>query len=161
LKTEHAYPGRDSLVQQRGELGDVLTRSRIITEEQLEQVRSLLSDQSDLGNLLLMMGMVSEEDLCRAHSLYAGVISGRVDPEKLKPQVVRSLPRHLTKRFGVLPVSVNDGRMLVASANVPTPNLFVELKQFTTLEVDFQLVTRSNFEEIEKLASASAATGAG
>jgi hypothetical protein len=42
--------------------------------------------------------------------------------------------------------------LLVASADVPTPNLFAELKRYTALEIDFQLVTRSNFEEISRLA---------
>jgi adsorption protein B len=152
LKTEHAYPNRDALVQQRGELGEVLLRARVVTKEQLDQVRGLLSDQSELGNLLLILGLVTEEDLCRAHSLYAGVISGRVEVEQVKPRVVRSLPRHVIKRFGVLPVSVNEGRLLVASATVPEPTLFEELRQFTALPIDFQLVTQSNFEELVKLA---------
>jgi adsorption protein B len=152
LKTEHAYPNRDALVQQRGELGEVLLRARVVNKEQLDQVRGLLSDQNELGNLLLILGLVTEEDLCRAHSLYAGVISGRVEVEQVKPRVVRSLPRHVIKRFGVLPVSVNEGRLLVASATVPEPTLFEELRQFTALPIDFQLVTQSNFEELAKLA---------
>jgi len=152
LKTEHNYPGRDALTQQRGELGEVLLRSRIVSKEQLDEVRGLMANQNELGNLLLMMGLVTEDDICRAHSLYAGVISGKVDVEQVKPRVVRSLPRHVMKRWGVLPVSVNDGRLLVASANVPEPTLFEELRKFTSLPIDFQLITKSNFEELAKLA---------
>jgi adsorption protein B len=152
LKTEHAYPGRDALVQQRGELGEVLLRSRVVSREQLDQVRGLTANQSELGNLLLMMGMLTEDDLCRAHSLYAGVISGRVDVQQVKPRIVRSLPRHVIRRWRVLPVSVTDGRLLVASANIPEPSLFEELKKFTSLPIDFQLVTKSNFDELAKLA---------
>ena len=152
LKTEHAYPNRDALVQQRGDLSEVLLQSRIITQEQLNEVLPLMSEESDLGNLLLMMGMVSEDDLCRARSLHAGVISGKVEVKLVKPRIVRTLPRHVIKRFGVLPVALNDGRLLVAGPYVPAPTLFEELKRFTSLPIDFQLVTKSNFDELAKLA---------
>jgi hypothetical protein len=111
-----------------------------------------MANQSELGNLLLMMGLVTEDDLCRAHSLYAGVISGKVEVDQVKPRVVRSLPRHIIKRWGVLPVSINEGRLLVASASVPEPTLFEELQKFTALPIDFQLITKSNFDELVKLA---------
>lgn len=152
LKTEHAYPNRDALVQQRGDLGEVLLQSRLLTKEQLNHARDLVAEDEDLGDWLLAMGMVTEEDLCRARSLHAGLISGRVDARTVKPKIVRSLPKHLVKRFGVLPVSVQAGRLLVAGAQVPPPNLLDELRQFTSLPIDFQLVTKSNFEELAKLA---------
>lgn len=152
LKTEHAYPNRDALTQQRGLLSEVLLQSRIVTQEQLDEVLPLLAEGGDLGNLLLMMGMVSEEDLCRARSLHAGLVSGRVEARQVKSRVVRALPRHVIRKFGVLPVGLNEGRLLVAGASVPEPSLFEELKKFTSLPIDFQLVTKTNFDELAKLA---------
>ncbi len=152
LKTEHAYPNRDALTQQRAELSEVLISTRTITKEQLEYVQDLISDKSQLGDLLLMMGLVTEEELCRAYSLHAGVMSGHVSVEEVKPGIVRSLPRHVTKRLGVLPVSIREGRLLVAGSVVPQPGLQDELRKFTTLPVDFQLVTKSNFDQIARLA---------
>ena len=152
LKTEHAYPNRDALVQQRGELSEVMVQSRIVNLEQLAQARALFANGGDLGDLLLILGMVSEEDLCRARSLHAGVISGRIDAKHVKPRVLRSLPRHLTKRYGVLPVGVHAGRLLVAGARILEPAHLADLRQFTTLPVDFQLVTKSNFDELARLA---------
>ncbi len=152
LKTEHNYPGRDALEHQRGEFSEVLIRSGIITDEQLAQARNALSRESDLGSLLLKMGLVSEEDLCRAYSLQAGVSSGRIECDEVKPRIAKSLPRHVIKRYGVLPVRVTEGRLLLASANLPQPTLFEQLRQFTTLPVDVQLVTRSNFDELARLA---------
>jgi adsorption protein B len=152
LKTEHAYPNRDALVQQRGHLDEVLLQSRIVTEEQVNQVRPFMSTQTDIGNLLLLLGLISEEDLCRARSLHAGVISGPVEAQQVKPRILRTLPRHLMQRFGVLPVSVNDGRLLLAGACVPEAAHFAELRRFCALPIDFQLITKSNFDELAKLA---------
>ena len=139
-------------MQQRGELSEVMVQSRIVTKEQLAQARQLFAEAGDLGDLLHMLGLVSEEDLCRARSLHAGVISGRVEPKHVKPRVIRTLPRHVAKRYGVLPVDVQDGRLLVAGARVLTPNLLEELRGFSSLPIEFQLVTKSNFAELAKLA---------
>jgi adsorption protein B len=152
LKTDHAYPNRDALVQQRGELGEVMVQSRIVTPEQMAQARELFAGGGDLGDLLHMLSLVSEEDLCRARSLQAGVISGRVDPKDVKMRVIRTLPRHIAKRCEVLPVDVKGGRLLVAGPRIPAPNLLEELRRFSALPIDFQLVTKSNFDELAKLA---------
>jgi adsorption protein B len=152
LKTEHAYPTSAALVQQRGELSEVLIKGRLLTETTLSGVKALMAPGQDLGEVLLMKGLVSEEELCRCQSLHSGVMSGRVETEGVKPSVARSLPKHLTRRFGVLPVAVHHGRLLVAAATVPPADAFEEMKHFTGLAIDFQLVTRSNFNELSKLA---------
>jgi len=99
-----------------------------------------------------MLVLVSEENLSLARSLHAAVISGRVDAQLVKPRVIRTLPRHIVRRLGVLPVGVQAGRLLVASAHVPEPTLLAELRKFTALPIDFQLVTKSNFDELARLA---------
>ncbi len=152
LKTEHAYPTSAALVQQRGELSEVLIKGRLLTETTLSEVKALMTPGQDLGEFLLLKGLVSEEALCRCQSLHSGVMSGRVEMEAVRPSVVRSLPKHLTRRFGVLPVAVHRGRLLVAAATVPPADAFEEMKNFTGLAIDFQLVTRSNFDELRKLA---------
>ena len=152
LKTEHAYPTSAALVQQRGELSEVLIKGRLLSETTLSGVKALMAPGQDLGEVLLMKGLVSEEELCRCQSLHSGVMSGHVEMAAVRPSVVRSLPNHLTRRFGVLPVAVHHGRLLVAVATVPPADAFEEMKNFTGLAIDFQLVTRSNFNELSKLA---------
>jgi hypothetical protein len=152
LKTDHAYPTSSALVQQRGELSEVLLHARVLSEEKLTEVKALVPAGAELGEYLVTTGAITEEELCRCQSLHAGVVSGRVEIWNVRQRVVRSLPRHLISRFGVLPVSVTHGRLLVAAARVPPSETFQELRNFTGLPVDFQLVTRSNFEELAKLA---------
>ncbi len=151
LKTEHAYPTSSALVQQRGELSEVLVKSRLLTEETLAEVRARMPDGADLGEFLLASGVITEEELCRCQSLHAGVVSGYVTPSSVRQRVVRSLPRHLIRRYGLLPVGVSQGRLLVAAARVPPPDAFTELQNLSSLPVDFQLVTRTNFEQLARL----------
>lgn len=151
LKTEHAYPNRNALVLHRRELSDVLVSAGYLTEESLAHVLREMPDGSDLADFLLLSNVLSDDDLCKAFSLQSGLPSARVDARHVKHRIVRSLPAHLEKRFGVVPYALQDGKLLVAGARVPPSMLFEELKNFTQLNIDFQLVTKRNYEELKEL----------
>jgi len=151
LKTEHAYPTRDLLEEHRRELSDVLVASGYVSDEALSEVKAQAANDVEMADLLLSNGIVSEEDLCHAISLQSGVRSTQIDVRRVKRQVVRSLPAHIEKRFGVVPFRVEAGRMLVAGTRVPPSTLFEELKSFTRLRIDFQLVTPGNYKQLRSL----------
>jgi hypothetical protein len=65
--------------------------------------------------------------------------------------VARSLPVHLERRLGVVAVAILSGRLIVAGQRVPTAEALEELKGFTSLSVEFQLVTPSTYAELRKL----------
>jgi bacteriophage N4 adsorption protein B len=148
LKTEHAYPSREALLLHRRELGEVLVASSYLSETQLQRIRAEMPDGADLADYLLMRGLLADEDLCKAISLQSGVPSTRVDIRRVKPRIARTLPAHVEQRFGIVPFSVEDGRLLVAGATVPPPTAFDELKAFTRLPIEFLLVTKRNYQEL-------------
>lgn len=151
LKTEHAYPNRDALLLHRRELGEVLVAAGYLSEDQLARARSEISPDLGLGDYLLNHGLLSDEDLCKAISLQSGVPAAHVDAGRVKQRVARTLPAHVEKRFGIVPFGVADGRLLVAGASVPPSATFEELKSFTRLPIEFQLVTRRNYQELRQL----------
>jgi bacteriophage N4 adsorption protein B len=151
LKTEHAYPSREALLLHRRELGEVLVASGFLPEAELARIRLEMPAGAELADHLLASGVLSDEDLCRAMSLQSGVPSARIDTRRVKPRVARTLPAHIEARFGIVPFGVEDGRLLVAGASVPPPSAFDELKSFTRLSIEFQLVTKRNYEELRAL----------
>lgn len=151
LKTDHAYPSRDALLLHRRDLGDVLVSSGYISEEARVQLQQEIPPDADFADFLLTKGIISDDDMCKAMSLQSGVPSARVDPRRVKARVARSLPAHVEERFGIVPFGLQDGRLLVAGARVPPSSLFEELQAFTRLHVEFQLVTKRNYEELRKL----------
>ena len=151
LKTEHAYPTRDALAQQRRELTDVLVGCGFISEQKLTLAMAGMPAGADLPEYLRSNGAISDDDLCKALSLHSGVPSLRVDARKVKALVARSLPVHLERRLGVVPVRVHSGKLLVAGQRVLSSEALEELQGFTSLGVEFQLVTQRNYEELRKL----------
>jgi bacteriophage N4 adsorption protein B len=151
LKTEHAYPSRDALLLHKRDLGEVLIASGHLSKEQLARIRANIPQSIDLSDYLLARNLISDDDLCRALSLQSGVPAAHIDPGRVKPRVARTLPAHVEKRYGVVPFRVEDGRLLVAGATVPEPGALDELKSFTRLPVEFQLVTRRNYQQLRQL----------
>lgn len=151
LKTEHAYPARDLLAEHRRELSDVLLACGFLSEGELADIKTHSSEDAAIADYLLSNDLISEEDLCHAISLQSGVPATQIDIRRVKRHVVRSLPAHIEKRFGVVPFHVEGGRMMVAGTRVPPSSLFDELKSFTRLHIDFQLVTPGNYNQLRSL----------
>ncbi len=151
LKTEHDYPGREALVMHRRTLGDVLVSSGYVSEEKLLEVQAQMPPEADLADFLLANSIISDADLCKAISLQSGVPSALIDPRRVKQQVARTLPAHIGQRFGVVPYRVHSGRLHVACSRVPSSEVLEELRNFSRLPVEFQLVTKQNYDELRAL----------
>ncbi|MBV9760872.1 MAG: glycosyl transferase family protein [Acidobacteriaceae bacterium] len=151
LKTEHAYPSRDALLLHRRELDEVLVASGYLSKGEMAQVRAEMRADGDLAEHLVASGRLSDDEVCKAMSLQSGVPSGRVDTRRVKARIARTLPAHVEERFGIVPFGVERGRLLVAGASVPPANALEELKAFTRLQIEFQLVTKRNYQELRAL----------
>jgi hypothetical protein len=151
LKTEHAYPTLETLQMHRRELDEVLVTSGIISADELALFRNKVDETGNLADLLLLNRAITEHDLCRAISLQSGLPASKIDLTRVKPQVVRSLPAHVSKRFDIVPFQVRGGHLLVAGTRVPPPELAEELKTFTRLPVEVHLVTKATYEQLQAM----------
>jgi adsorption protein B len=156
-KTEHAYPTHASLAEHRRDFDEVVVNCGFIGQEDLADAKRRMADRDanpgdyNLGDYLFAEGLISDDDLCRAISLFSGVAEGHFDAGAVKKGVRRSLPAHLTSRFEIVPVEVNDGRLIVAGKQVLAPGALEIIRSFTSLAVDFHLTTRQNYSELREL----------
>jgi adsorption protein B len=148
VKTEHAYPNRAALMTNRKRLGEILTGSRWITPEQLESALACKPPNRRLGEHLMKLGLLSEEDLYTALSLQNNLPLGKPDPETVSVPITRSLPAALSRKWRVLPFRVAGGELYVAGADLPDETMQSEIRRFSSLELRFQLVTPTDYEEL-------------
>lgn len=151
LKTEHAYPAHAALPSHGRDLSDVLVSSGIVSTESILALRAQVKSSNELADLLLSKNAVSDGELCRALSLQSGLAATQVEIRDVKPRITQSLPTHVQERFGIVPYRVHAGKLMVVGTRVPPPELFKELKDFTRLPIEFQLVPTANFEELREL----------
>jgi adsorption protein B len=148
LKTEHAYPSRNALMEHKRKLGEILVGSSYVSEHDLERALARQPSGVRLGQYLVQLGKISEDDLYEALSLQQSLPLGRLEPQAVSRKVARALPRHVVRDWRVLPYRISSGSIFLASPEIPTDELNRVLRGFTRLSVRFQLVTPRNFEEL-------------
>lgn len=148
LKTEHAYPNRAALMENRRSLGEVLVGSQYITAEELADAIASKPPNRRLGEHLMKTGKLTEVDLYEALSLQLNMPLGKPEVETVSRPVTRSFPAEVAKRWQVLPFRVAAGSLYVVGTDAPSEKMNLELKQFSSLELRFHLVTPTDFAEL-------------
>ena len=148
LKTEHAYPSRNALVEHKRKLGEILVGSGYINEDDLRHALATQPAGVRIGEYLVRLGKITGEDLYEALSLQQSLPAGRLDPWVVSAGIAHALPRHVVRDWRVFPFRAADGCIFLASPDLPTDELSRTVRAFTRLEQRFQLVTPENFEEL-------------
>ena len=148
LKTEHAYPSRNALMEHKRKLGEILVGSAYLDEDDLKQALASQPPGQRIGEYLVKLGKLSPDDLYEALSLQQSLPVGRLEPLDISTNVARALPKHVVRDWRVLPFRIAAGSMFLASPEIPTDELSRTVSGFTRLALRFHLVTPSNFQEL-------------
>ena len=148
LKTEHAYPSRNALMEHKRKLGEILVGSAYLDEDDLKKALAAQPAGLRIGEYLVKLGKISHDDLYEALSLQQSLPVGRLDPLDISTKIARALPRHVVRDWRVLPFRIAAGSMFLASPEIPTDELSRTVSGFTRLALRFHLVTPSNFQEL-------------
>ena len=97
---------------QRG-VGEILVSEGVITGHQLEEARRLGSQQ-DVGRMLLTLGYVDQADLARALARRLRLDFVDLSVKDVDPEAVGLVERKVLRRYGMLPLRVEGGRLVVA-----------------------------------------------
>ena len=147
-KTDHAYPNRTSLLTDRKRLGEILAGGQWIVPAQLEAALASQPPTRRLGEHLLHLGLITESDLYAALALQNNLPMGKPEPSSVSVAVTRSLPSDVSLKWHVLPFRIAAGELYVAGSEIPDDAMHGEIRKFSSLEIRFQLVTPSEYQEL-------------
>ncbi len=148
VKTEHAYPSRETLFAHKRHLSEILVGSGYVDEAILATARVNKPAGMRMGEYLVRLGAITDEELYEALSLQQSVPSGRVEVSELDANLARALPRDVMERWSVLPYRLQEGNLFLASPEIPCDELNHELRGYTKMSIRFRLVTPRNFQEL-------------
>ncbi len=104
-----------------GRIGDILISEGRITREQLEMGLTMQRDDPrKLGEILLSLGFVTAEDLARAlaeHLKLEYVVISELSPDEVDPEVLGLLDEETLRKYMVLPLRFENGRLIVAMSD--------------------------------------------
>ncbi len=148
IKTEHSYPTRAALLAHKRPLGEILVGSGYLNAATLHSALGACPAGTRLGEFLVANGALTEESLYEALSLQQGLPFTHVEVDQIVPRVARALPARVARQWRVLPFQIAEGSLLLASPELPTPELTSAIRNFTSLEIRFHLVTPSEYEHL-------------
>jgi adsorption protein B len=148
VKTEHAYPNRAALLEHLVPLEEILVLSGYMQASDLQNAIATKPAGRSLPAHLLKLQLIDEASLYEAISLEHKLPLGK--PDEVYAAVTRSFPLDVSRRWKVLPFKVAAGSLHVAGPEPPTEEMNGELRTFSTLEIRFQLVTPTEFEELRR-----------
>lgn len=145
LKTEHIYPSRVALMAHKRPLGEVLLAQGAVTAADLRQALAVRSPGERIGECLLRLGGITEDALYRA-------LSAQQSLPLAKPagRALAALPASVARKWGIVPLEVLPGKLLVAGPEIPTDEMTDELERYCRAEVRFQLVTPTDFRRLAR-----------
>lgn len=94
---------------------DTMRDMGLLTDAQLDEVRA---DAESAGegvlDTLVKRSMLDRSMVTAAKATYFGVESIALADLRLSDEVIAAVPRHIAKKYNAIPVSVNDGTVVVA-----------------------------------------------
>lgn len=159
MKTDHEFPARWALLSEKRKLGEILIGSGYVTAAALQAALAAQPAGVRIGEYVVMLGLIDEDALYEALSLQQGLPLARIDSREVPRGVARAIPEAAARRWRVLPFRVAEGSLFVAATEIPSAEMSAALRQFTSLELRFHLVTPARFEVLREALLGRAASG--
>ena len=126
---------------------DGLVDMGVLTNEQLASARDE-ADTTGEGILdtLVAKGTLTSVDVTRAKAAHFGAEMVELTGVKLPDDVIAAVPRHVAKKYNVVPVAIQDGRVTVALADPSDLDAIDGLRHVLGMEVDTRVATKEDIE---------------
>jgi len=128
-------------------LGEIFVREGLITPEQLEEAlekQRQSRTQTPLGDILVSMGLISERDKVRCLAIDWNVEFIDLTETPPDPEVAKMLPAEMARKLRSIPVTVRNGRLLVATRAPLNVFAMDEIRAVTGMEVDPAFATEDD-----------------
>ncbi|MGH9559435.1 MAG: glycosyltransferase family 2 protein, partial [Bryobacteraceae bacterium] len=145
VKTGHSFPSRASHTRR---LGEILIGSGEISARALKSALASQPRNLRLGEYLLREGAIGEAAVYRALGIQQGFPVTALEPEQVPRRVARAVPQSVSQKWRVLPFRVAEGSLFLATPEIPSDQTVAALHGFTSLKLNFHLMTPSEFEKL-------------
>ncbi len=129
-------------------LGTLLLEEGLISQEDLDRAIELQQETGrPLGRILVDEGLVQEADLVRTLARRIGLEYVNLGEVNIDPSAGALVSEALARRYAALPISFEDGKLVVAMADPANVLAIDDIRAITGLEVVAKVATRSDVED--------------
>ncbi len=148
LKTDHFYPDRAVLLPHKRPLGEILVSLGHLQQRELDQALHGRPRGIRFGEYLVASGRITSSALYEALSIQQGLPLAKLD--HVPASTLQALPRHLLRRWRLIPFGFHNGAIQLASPELPSPEMLGEIGQFTHLEPQLHLISPEDYQRLSQ-----------
>ncbi len=131
------------------DLGQMLVEAKLITDEQLNHVKEMQGkDGNKIERILLQERLITPQQLAFFTSLQLRVPFVNLRKEGVRPNAVALIPETAARKYGVIPVEVTDGTLVLAMEDPGDIQAIEELTTLTRKRIEPVL---STFQDIQEM----------
>jgi general secretion pathway protein E/type IV pilus assembly protein PilB len=120
----------------------------LVTEEQLGPVRQEADSTGEgVVDTLVAKKVITSAQVAQAKAAQFGVEFVNLGDMRLTDEVISAIPRHIAKKYSVVPVSKHDGTVTVAISDPSDLDTLDSLKHLLNLDVVPQVASPDDIEE--------------
>jgi type IV pilus assembly protein PilB len=125
-------------------LGEILYKAGLVEKKALiEAIRAGKAANKRLGQVLLEKGLIDEETLTKALAKQFGLKYIGLEVSQISPETVKLVPEDLIKRYNVVPIGVEDGKVKLAIADPMDLDALDTVRFRLNKEIEFYLASPS------------------
>jgi type IV pilus assembly protein PilB len=137
-----------SMMKSQPKLGDILVQAGVITEPQLmEALKKQKLTGKRLGEILVSEGIITEIRLAESLSTQLKLPMFTLTRYRPMPEAIKSVPRHVSERLQLIPLSIVEGDLLLVAMANPLDLLAQdEVRMLTGRDLKIGITTASEIQ---------------
>lgn len=129
---------------------DILVSQNKISEEQLRQaLEAQKNDRRDLGKVMASLGFISEADLARVQAQRLRLEYIELNVRDVDPEVVKLVPEKVLRKYGALPIRVENERLIVAMSDPTNIYALEDLRMVSGRQIVPVVTTEDDLQRIQ------------
>ncbi len=134
--------------QARKTLIDMLVESRLLSDEQVQKAQT---EQQRVGgrieDILVQQNAITAEQIAIFTSLHLGVPFVNLKKQTIEADALEMLPETLCRRYGVMPLEISDGSMVVAMQDPSNIEAIDELSAYLKKRIEPVLALEEDIQD--------------
>ena len=126
---------------------DVLKEAGLVTPDQVEHGRSATDDGAAVVDTLISQHVINELQVTKAMAAHAGMDTVSLQDHSISQEVIDSVPRHIARRYKVVPVYRFDSTLAIAISDPTDLELVDSLHYALNCKIEPLVAPKSEIEK--------------
>lgn len=131
------------------DMSELLIEEKLITERQLQKAIDQQKKTGDkLEKILVQLNYVTEKDITEVMGKQMGVAFVDLDVQEIDPELIKTIPEHLARRYKVVPVGQIGSKLSVAMADPLNVLAIDDIRLITGFDIQPMIATEASITRI-------------